>query len=244
MNTVMSSQNHAMKTNTVKTSTKKLRKVKPSLTNSIAILHVSDAQNGRSPAYSPTPAPQPLGGGSPSPRLKRAVRLSLARLEISQRRETGSSPKRSLSDFSLAIGQSCCGRRASLAHFLSLATRFRSLQGELVSAAVGWAAAACLRSACHRSAGEQETEPHGAWPAHGVPLQHGRRAPLACACDRSLCSPVSTRRRTLACAAEGARLCPESLRLSAPLFRAPHGAFRAPGCTPYRASRANAGATP
>src|SRR5262245_29340386 len=49
MNTVMSSQNHAMKTNTVKTSTKKLRKVKPSLTNSIAILHVSDAQNGRGP---------------------------------------------------------------------------------------------------------------------------------------------------------------------------------------------------
>src|SRR5262245_29414615 len=49
MNTVMSSQNHAMKTNTVKTSTKKLRKVKPSLTNSIAILHVSDAQNRRGP---------------------------------------------------------------------------------------------------------------------------------------------------------------------------------------------------
>src|SRR6516164_7849983 len=49
MNIVMSSQNHAMKTNTVKTSTKKLRKVKPSLTNSIAVLHVSDAQNGRSP---------------------------------------------------------------------------------------------------------------------------------------------------------------------------------------------------
>src|SRR5215472_8485705 len=49
MNTVMSSQNHAMKTNTVKTSTKKLRKVKPSSRNSIAILHVSDAQNGRGP---------------------------------------------------------------------------------------------------------------------------------------------------------------------------------------------------
>src|SRR5215813_10164887 len=49
MNIVMSSQNHAMKTNTVKTSTKKLRKEKPSSTNSIAILHVSDAQNGRGP---------------------------------------------------------------------------------------------------------------------------------------------------------------------------------------------------
>jgi hypothetical protein len=35
-----------------------LRKVKPS-SKYIAILHVSDAQNGRSPAYSSIPAPQP-----------------------------------------------------------------------------------------------------------------------------------------------------------------------------------------
>src|SRR6516225_2941311 len=44
----------------------------------------------------------------------------------------------------LATGQSCCGRRASPAHFLSLATRFRSLQGELAYAAADWAAAASL----------------------------------------------------------------------------------------------------
>src|SRR5499427_9657492 len=93
-------------------------------------------------------------------------------------------------DFSLAIGQSCCGRRASLARFLSLATRFRFLQGELVCAAVDWAAAACLRSACHRLAGEQETEPRGAWPARGGPLRHARFAPRACACGRSPCSRV------------------------------------------------------
>ena len=40
--------------------------VEPSLTNSIAILHVSDAQNARSLACSSFPAPQPSGaGGSP-----------------------------------------------------------------------------------------------------------------------------------------------------------------------------------
>ena len=38
-------------------------------------------------------------------------------------------------------------------HFLLLATHFRSLQGEPVSAAVDWAAPACLRSTCHQSAG-------------------------------------------------------------------------------------------
>jgi hypothetical protein len=62
MNTVMSSQNHAMKTNTVKTSTKKLRKVKPSLRNSIAILHVSDAQNGRGPVIAQLQLPNYPGG--------------------------------------------------------------------------------------------------------------------------------------------------------------------------------------
>src|SRR5262249_18980221 len=144
-------------------------------------------------------------------------------------------------DFSLITGQSCCGRRAPLAQFLSLATRFRSLQGGLVYAAVDWAAAACLRSACHRSAGEWETEPHGAWRERGGPPRYARFAPRACACDRSPCSRVSMRRRTPACAAGGARLCPESLHLSAPLFRAPHGDFRAPGCAPYHASRGDAG---
>src|SRR5262249_16600839 len=74
MNTVMSSQNHAMKTNTVKTSTKKLRKVKPSLTNSIAILHVSDAQNGRGPVIAQLQLPNYPDGSSLSPRLKRAMR--------------------------------------------------------------------------------------------------------------------------------------------------------------------------
>src|SRR5215831_4838240 len=66
MNTVMSSQIVTMNTNTVMASTRKLRNVKPSLTNSIAILHVSDAQNARSPACSSFRAPQPSGaGGSP-----------------------------------------------------------------------------------------------------------------------------------------------------------------------------------
>jgi hypothetical protein len=44
MNTVMSSQIVTTNTNIVKASTRKLRNVKPSSTNSIAILHVSDAQ--------------------------------------------------------------------------------------------------------------------------------------------------------------------------------------------------------
>src|SRR5262244_1231105 len=44
MNTVMSSQNVTTNTNIVTASTRKLRNVNPSLTNSIAILHVSDAQ--------------------------------------------------------------------------------------------------------------------------------------------------------------------------------------------------------
>src|SRR5262249_47904611 len=141
-------------------------------------------------------------------------------------------------------GQICCGRRERLAHFLSLATRFRSLQGELVYAAVDWAAPACLRSACHRSAGEEETEPHDAWRERGGALPHARVAAPGFAGERSPHSRVSTRRRTPACAARDARLCPESLRLPAPLFRAPHGDFRAPGCAPYRASRADAGAAP
>src|SRR5262249_31127830 len=58
MNTVMSSQNVTTNTNIVMASTRKLRNVKPSLTNSIAILHVFDAQNGRSPPYSSIPARQ------------------------------------------------------------------------------------------------------------------------------------------------------------------------------------------
>src|SRR6516162_1099343 len=66
MNTVMSSQNVTTNTNIVMASTTKLRNVKPSLTNSIAILHVSDAQNARSLACSSFRAPQPSGaGGSP-----------------------------------------------------------------------------------------------------------------------------------------------------------------------------------
>src|SRR5262249_23784098 len=63
----------------------------------------------------------------------------------------------------------------------------------------------------------------------------GSRLELVHAIDLP-CSRVSRRRRTPACAAGGARLCPESLRLSAPLFRAPHGDFRTPGYAPYRAS--------
>src|SRR5262245_53119903 len=63
MNTVMSSQIVTMNTNTVMASTRKLRNVKPSLTNSIAILHVFDAQNTRSPACSSFPAPQPSAAG-------------------------------------------------------------------------------------------------------------------------------------------------------------------------------------
>src|SRR5262249_26350681 len=93
-------------------------------------------------------------------------------------------------DFFLVTGQSCCGRRASLAHFLSLATRFRSLQGELVYAAVDWAAPACLRPACHRSAGGEEAEPHGAAPARGGPVPCAPFGPRACACGRSPCSRV------------------------------------------------------
>src|SRR5262245_18072816 len=77
MNTVMSSQNHAMKTNTVKTSTKKLRKVKPSLTYSIAILHVSDAQTGRCPVIAQLQLPNYSDGSSLAPRLKRAITLSV-----------------------------------------------------------------------------------------------------------------------------------------------------------------------
>src|SRR5262249_28521291 len=66
MNTVMSSQIVTTNTNIVMASTRKLRNVKPSLTNSIAILHVSDAQNARSLACSSFRAPQPSGaGGSP-----------------------------------------------------------------------------------------------------------------------------------------------------------------------------------
>src|SRR6516165_218037 len=94
MNIVMSSQNHAMKTNTVKTSTKKLRKVKPSLTNSIAILHVSDAQNGRSSPTTRTEAAWRHG-------LSARSGDRLARLEIPQHRETGNSPKEVLERFLL-----------------------------------------------------------------------------------------------------------------------------------------------
>src|SRR5262249_37236199 len=66
MNTVMSSQIVTTNTNTVMASTRKLRNVKPSLTNSIAILHLSDAQNARSPACSSFRTPQPSwAGGSP-----------------------------------------------------------------------------------------------------------------------------------------------------------------------------------
>src|SRR6516164_2314251 len=70
-------------------------------------------------------------------------------------------------------------------------------------------------------------------------MARARRAASICAVrDSSLCMRSislftrSTRRRTPACAAGGARLCPENLLLSAPLFRAPHGDFRAPGALP------------
>src|SRR5262249_16863290 len=86
------------------------------------------------------------------------IRMDRVVVELEQLGERiergGSDPVERVGIFLLVTGQGCCGRRASLAHFLLLATRFRSLQGELVYAAVDWAAAACLRSACHRSADE------------------------------------------------------------------------------------------
>src|SRR5215469_11297935 len=55
MNTVMSSQNVTTNTNIATASTRKLRNVNPSLTNSIAILHVSDAQYAYSSSISAVP---------------------------------------------------------------------------------------------------------------------------------------------------------------------------------------------
>src|SRR6516225_3069971 len=131
MNIVMSSQNHAMKTNTVKTSTKKLRKVKPSLTNSIAILHVSDAQNGRSPAYSPTPS-------------------TGQRPHAFARRVTGWRASRKLSR--ATHGQRAAGRfdmrgpRLELVHAADLLAHAFERRGEHLLALQG--ALGCARKAC------------------------------------------------------------------------------------------------
>src|SRR5262249_29932697 len=117
----------------------------------------SGPQHEHDPAQKPDPRDQP--GKKPIQKVAVWAQSFLSFLAVSERpsmeiAESETSREEEHCDFSLAIGQSCCGRPASLARFLSLATRFRFLQGELVCAAVDWAAPACLRSACHRLAGE------------------------------------------------------------------------------------------
>src|SRR5215471_14683472 len=113
--------------------------------------------------------------------------MNTAKASARKLRKVKPSEKKNIAVSPGSTGRICCGRRAPLEHFFLLATRFRSLRGELVYAAVDWAAAACLRSACHRLAGEQETEPRDAWPARGGRLRHARFAPRAYACGRSPC---------------------------------------------------------
>src|SRR5262249_949244 len=124
-------------------------------------VRVVDGESGPQDEHDPAQKPDPRDQPGKKPIQKVAVRaqsfpsfLPIAEPPSLENAAKGTFREEEHCDFFLVTGQSCCGRRASLAHFLSLATRFRSLQGELVYAAVDWAAPACLRPACHRSAGE------------------------------------------------------------------------------------------
>src|SRR5215470_17097188 len=79
----------------------------------------------------------------------------LRKVKPSERKNIAVSP-------SFFTGRVCCGRRAPLEHFLSLAIRFRSLREQLGHAVADLAADACLRSACLRPGDAEEIEPHAA----------------------------------------------------------------------------------
>src|SRR5262245_23630924 len=112
-------------------------------------------------------------------------------------------------------GRILCGRRAQPEHFLSLATRSRSLREEPWCVAVGLGADACLLSVCLRSADAKETELHGAWRERGAQLRCAQSGPRVFPYGGFPCSPVSMPRRTPACAARDVRRYRESFVLAA-----------------------------